>query len=156
MFWSSKGVLKLSHRTAHVALFDTFDDSEVGRLLVDLRTGRFSGEHFDIVAVAEGREPITTMGGVRMVPDAALAELDPSESAVLVLAGGEMWDTGGGHVFVDAAKRFLEAGVRVAAICGATSARPRRRRERLPRAHAGQRWRRIEVSESPPVGLRRS
>jgi putative intracellular protease/amidase len=111
----------LNSRTAHVALFDTFNDSEVGLLLVDLRTGRFTGQPFDIVAIAESREPVTTMGGVRMVPDAALAELDPSRSDVLVLAGGDMWDAGGGQVFVDAATRFLDAGVPVAAICGATA-----------------------------------
>lgn len=111
----------MSNRTAHVALFDTFNDAEVGLLLVDLRTGRFTGEPFDIVAIAEARDPITTMGGVRMVPDAALAELDPSGSDVLVLAGGDMWDAGEGQVFVEAAKRFLEARVPVAAICGATA-----------------------------------
>lgn len=111
----------MSSRTAHLALFDTFNDSEVGLLLVDLRTGRFTGEPFDIVAIAEARDPITTMGGVRMVPDAAVTELDPSESDVLVLAGGDMWDAGGGEVFVETAKRFLEAQVPVAAICGATA-----------------------------------
>jgi putative intracellular protease/amidase len=113
--------LTLSNRTAHVALFDTFNDSEVGLLLVDLRTGRFTGKPFDIVAIAEARAPVTTMGGVRMLPDGVLAELDPSESDVLILAGGDMWDAGGGEVFVDAAKRFLEARVPVAAICGATA-----------------------------------
>jgi putative intracellular protease/amidase len=108
-------------RTAHVALFDSFNDSEVGLLLVDLRTGRFTGERFDVVAVAEARDPITTMGGVRMLPDATLAELDPSTSDVLILAGGDMWDAGGGQVLVDVAERFLEAGAPVAAICGATA-----------------------------------
>ena len=111
----------MSNRTAHVALFDTFNDSEVGLLLVDLRTGRFTDERFDIVAIAGARDPITTMGGVRMLPDATLAELDPSESDVLILAGGDMWDAGGGEILVDAATRFLEAGVPVAAICGATA-----------------------------------
>jgi putative intracellular protease/amidase len=108
-------------RTAHVVLFDTFNDSEVGLLLVDLRTGRFTGEPFEVVAVAEARDPITTMGGVRMMPDAALADVDASRSDLLVLAGGDMWDAGGGQPFVDAAKRFLAARVPVAAICGATA-----------------------------------
>ncbi len=111
----------MPNRIAHVALFDTFNDSEVGLLLVDLRTGRFTGEPFDVVAVAEAHDPITTMGGVRMVPDAVLAELNPSDSDVLVLAGGDMWDAGGGENFVEAAKRFLKARVPVAAICGATA-----------------------------------
>jgi putative intracellular protease/amidase len=61
------------------------------------------------------------MGGVRIVPDAAVAELDPSDSDVLVLAGGDVWDAGRGQAFVDAAQRFLAAGVPVAAICGATA-----------------------------------
>jgi putative intracellular protease/amidase len=111
----------MGNRTAHLALFDTFNDSEVGLLLVDLRTGRFTGERFDVVAVAEARDSITTMGGVRMLPDATVAELDPSGSDLLILAGGDMWDAGGGQAFVELAQRFLEAGVAVAAICGATA-----------------------------------
>ena len=114
-------------RIAHLALFDTFNDSEVGLLLVDLHSGRFTGERFDIVTIAESRHPVTTMGGVRMVPDKLVDDLDPSESAVLVLAGGDMWDAGGGEVFADAARRFLEAGVPVAAICGATAGLARAR-----------------------------
>jgi putative intracellular protease/amidase len=111
----------MSNRTAHVALFDDLNDSEVGHLLVELHTGRFTGERFDVVTVAEGLEPITTMGGVRMVPDALLAGLDPGDSDLLVLPGGDMWDAGGGDAFAAVAERFLDAGVAVAAICGATA-----------------------------------
>lgn len=109
------------NRTAHVGLYDTLADWEVGHLLAELRTGRFTGIRFDIVAVAESLDPITTMGGVHMIPDALIAELDPADSDLLILPGGEMWDIGGGEAFADAARRFLEAGVPVAAICGATA-----------------------------------
>ncbi len=61
------------------------------------------------------------MGGVRMVPDALLADLDPAVSDLLVLPGAQMWDAGGGDAFAAAAGRFLDAGVPVAAICGATA-----------------------------------
>jgi len=54
------------------------------------------------------------------VPDVQLADLDPADSDLLVLAGAEMWDAGGGQSFAAAAQRFLAAGVPVAAICGAT------------------------------------
>jgi putative intracellular protease/amidase len=94
---------------------------EVGHLLAELHTGRFTGTRFDVVTVAESREPITTMGGVRIVPDAQLASLTPSQSELLILPGSEMWDTGGGEAFAAAAGRFLEAGVPVAAICGGTA-----------------------------------
>jgi putative intracellular protease/amidase len=107
--------------TAHVALYDTLADWELGHLLAELRTGRFTGTRFDIVTVAESPEPITSMGGVRMLPDALLADLEPAGSDLLVLAGADMWDAGGGEAFAAAAGRFLDAGVPVAAICGATA-----------------------------------
>jgi putative intracellular protease/amidase len=72
------------------------------------------------VTVAESRESITTMGGVRMLPDMLLGDLDAAESSLLILPGGEMWDTGGGAPFAATAGQFLDAGVPVAAICGAT------------------------------------
>jgi putative intracellular protease/amidase len=111
----------VGNRTAHVALYDDLADWEVGHLLAELRTGRFTGERFDVVTVAASLEPITTMGGVRMVPDALLADLDPSDSDLLVLPGGDMWDAGGGDAFAAVAGRFLDDGVPVAAICGATA-----------------------------------
>jgi putative intracellular protease/amidase len=107
--------------TAHVALYDTLADWEAGHLLAELRTGRFTGTPFEVITVAESLEPITTMGGVRVVPDALLADLDPADSDLLVLAGADLWDAGGGEAFAAAAGRFLDAGVPVAAICGATA-----------------------------------
>ena len=73
------------NRTAHLGLYDTLADWEVGDLLAELRSGRFTGVPFDIVAVAESHEPITTMGGVRMVPD-ALTTGDASAFPVLAEA----------------------------------------------------------------------
>ncbi len=110
-----------AQRIAHVALYDSLADWEVGHLLAELRTGRFTGTPFEVVTVAETTDPITTMGGVRMLPDTTLATLDPAGSALLILPGGEHWDAGGGSAFAEAARRFLTAGVPVAAICGATA-----------------------------------
>jgi putative intracellular protease/amidase len=111
----------MSNLTAHVAVYDTLADWEVGHLLAELRTGRLTGAPFEVVTVAESRDPVTTMGGVRIVPDALLADLDPADSDLLVLPGADMWDAGGGAPFAAVAGRFLDARVPVAAICGATA-----------------------------------
>ena len=108
-------------RTAHLGVYDTLTDSEVGHLLVELHTGRFTGARFDVITVAEANKPITTMGGVTIVPDMLLADLDPAQSDVLILPGAGTWDEGGGGAFAAVAARFLDAGVPVAAICGATA-----------------------------------
>jgi putative intracellular protease/amidase len=110
----------MTNRTAHLAVYPMAAEMEVGHLLAELHTGRFTGVRFDVVTVGESDEPITTMGGVRIVPEALLAELQPADSDLLVLPGAEIWDVGGGEAFAAAARRFLEAGVPVAAICGAT------------------------------------
>lgn len=114
------GILAPMTQRAHVAVYDTLADWETGYLLVELRTGRFTGVPWQVATVAETPGPITTMGGVQVLPEAVLSDLDPADSGLLVLAGAQMWDAGGGQVWVDAARRFLEAGVPVAAICGAT------------------------------------
>ena len=114
-------MLSMSTSTAHVAIYNALADWEVGYLLVELRTGRFTGKPWNIVTVAESREPITTMGGVRILPDMLLDDLDPASSNLLILPGGEFWDAGGGGPFTKTPERFLDAGVPVAAICGATA-----------------------------------
>jgi putative intracellular protease/amidase len=106
--------------TAHVGIYDTYADWEIGHLLVELRTGRFTGTPVDVFTVAESLEPVTSMGGLRVLPDVLLADLDPAASNLLILPGAGIWDADGGHAFAAAAERFLDAGVPVAAICGAT------------------------------------
>jgi putative intracellular protease/amidase len=111
----------MNERKAHLGLYEGFAEMEVGHLLAELHTGRFTGTGFGLVAVADSPEPVMSMGGVTTVPDALLAELEPAGSDLLILPGAEMWDAGGGGAFAAAARRFLDAGVPVAAICGATA-----------------------------------
>jgi putative intracellular protease/amidase len=108
-------------KTAYVAVYDTWADWEIGYLLVELRTGRFTGEPWTVVTVAESADPVVTMGGMRVVPDVTIADVVPEQGDLLVLAGSAQWDTGGGEAFAKLAAQFLEAGVPVAAICGATA-----------------------------------
>jgi hypothetical protein len=74
------------NRTAHLGLYDTLPDWEVGHLLAELRSGRFTGVRFAVVSVGESLEPITTMGGVRMLPDALIGDLKRADSD-LITAG---------------------------------------------------------------------
>jgi putative intracellular protease/amidase len=111
----------MTERRIHLAIYDSYVDCEVGHVLAELHSGRFTGTAFEVVTVAETLEPIKTMGGVTVVPDILLADLDPRRSDLLIMPGAEMWDAGGGNAFAAAAARFLDAGTPVAAICGATA-----------------------------------
>ena len=108
--------------TVHVAVFDTLADWEIGYATAHIRRDQWQREpgRYSITTVGPTREPVTTMGGLRITPDIALEELRPEASAMLILAGGDRWAGESMAGFRTAARRFIAAGVPVAAICGAT------------------------------------
>ncbi|WP_433269788.1 DJ-1/PfpI family protein [Actinosynnema sp. CS-041913] len=112
----------MTTQTVHLALYDTLADWEFGYATARINSPAFQQVpgRYQVKTVAETLDPITTMGGVRMLPDLTLADLDPADSAMLILPGAESWVDGGNAAFAKAARRWLEAGVPVAAICGGT------------------------------------
>ncbi|MPY93968.1 MAG: glutamine amidotransferase [Acidimicrobiia bacterium] len=110
-------------RTVHLAVYDTLADWEVGHATAHINNGNWQREPGGsrVRTVGEARRPVTTMGGMTIVPDLALDELDPADSAMLILPGADTWLSGGNGAFAAKAADFLATGVPVAAICGATA-----------------------------------
>lgn len=101
----------------HLAVYDTLADWETG-----YTTAFLAQNGYRVRTVGPEREPVTSMGGLRVQPDLALAELRPEDSALLILPGAGLWDAGDDLApFARAARAFLDAEVPVAAICGATA-----------------------------------
>src|SRR5262249_20778861 len=63
---------------------------------------------------------ITTMAGLKVVPDLALDEVKAENSALLILPGGDMWQEQAQAAVESLLRRFHEREVPVAAICTAT------------------------------------
>ncbi|NRQ40593.1 glutamine amidotransferase [Nonomuraea sp. NN258] len=111
-------------RIVHHAVYDTLADWETGHAIAHLRSGRYMREPggFEVVTVGLTSEPIVTMGGIRITPDITLDRLTPADSGLLILPGADLWDMGEELApFAAKAGEFLDAGVPVAAICGATA-----------------------------------
>ncbi|MFI6298465.1 type 1 glutamine amidotransferase family protein [Nonomuraea sp. NPDC050790] len=109
-------------KTVHHAVYSTLADWETGHATTHLRNGVWHREPggFEIVVVGETLDPITTAGGLRIVPDITLDQLSPQDSALLILPGADTWVSGELDGFGRKAKEFVAAGVPVAGICGAT------------------------------------
>ncbi|GGO42644.1 DJ-1/PfpI family protein [Streptomyces lasiicapitis] len=104
-------------RTVHLAVYNTLADWETG-----YATAYLARAGHELRTVATTREPVTTAGGVRIQPDLTIDELRAEDSELLILPGADLWDTGDSLApFARAARAFLDAGVPVAAICGATA-----------------------------------
>ena len=112
----------MSTETIHIGIYDTWADWEAGYAIAHLASGDWNseGKQYRVVTVAETDHQVTTKGGLRLTPDITIRELEPTDSDMLILPGADTWLTGQNVAFVVAAARFLDAGVPVAAICGAT------------------------------------
>jgi putative intracellular protease/amidase len=106
----------------HLAVYDTLADWEPGFAIAHLNKPMWhkTPGRFSVSTVGPSLEPITTSGGVRILPDVVLAELKPEDSAMLILPGNDFFATEAYVPFTEKAREFLDAGVPVAAICGAT------------------------------------
>jgi putative intracellular protease/amidase len=114
----------MTQQTVHLFVFDTLADWEASYAIAGINRPPMpeAAGRYRVRTVGVTREPVTTMGGVRVLPDLTLEELEPAESAMLILPGGDAWDAGELTEVLPYVARFREAGVPVAAICGATAA----------------------------------
>lgn len=113
-------------RAIHIVIFDGFADWEPAHALAELR--RWGKRTIRTVGFDDN--PVVSMGGLRVIPDVTLASVRPEDVELLILPGGDLWQT-------DAYPRsavetliaaLLAAETPVAAICGGTVA--------MARAHA--------------------
>ena len=111
-------------RYLNLALLDTLADWEVGYLTA--YTGRTEHQRqpgaITLRTVGLTTDPVRTVGGLTLLPDASIEELRPEDSAMLVLPGADTWAEPAQGAWLDRTREFLDAGVPVAAICGATFA----------------------------------
>jgi putative intracellular protease/amidase len=107
-------------RAVHVVVFDGFADWEPAHALAELRRwGKRT-----VRTAGFTNEPVISMGGLRVVPDVQLADVRPESVELLILPGGDLWESGLYpqsmlHGLVTA---LLSEGVPVAGICAGTIA----------------------------------
>jgi putative intracellular protease/amidase len=112
-------------RTAvHLFVFDTMADWEAAFAVAAINNPQFQAAPglYRVLTVGLTRQAVTTMGGIRIQPDAALNEISPAASSMLILSGGQSWESEVNAAAIDMARRFIAHCVPVAAICAATLA----------------------------------
>ncbi|WP_348623277.1 type 1 glutamine amidotransferase family protein [Paenibacillus peoriae] len=109
--------------TVYLYVFDTMADWEIGYLTAELNSGRYYKKGLvpsKIVTVGMEKTPVTTMGGLKILPDITLDECSIESTDTLILPGGDTWTETIHQPILKIAERCLEEGIWVAAICGAT------------------------------------
>ncbi len=112
-------------KTVYIYVQDTLADWEAGYAMAELHSGRFfrlAAAPLRLKTCALSRELVTTMGGLRLLPDLTVDEICLIDAAMLILPGGDGWLNLQNEMILEKAAAFLAAEIPVAAICAATVA----------------------------------
>jgi putative intracellular protease/amidase len=106
------------NKLVYLLVFDGLADWEPALALCAIR----NSYKFEVVTVGFTKHTIKTMGGLKLIPDLTLDEIDPEQAAILILPGGDLWEKQTFENLTSLLRRLRELQVPVAAICGATLA----------------------------------
>ena len=112
----------MKKKTVYLFVFDGFADWEPAYALVGIN----KSEAYAVKTIAIDKSPVRSMGGVSIfpdldfLPDTDLKDIDPSNTAILILPGGGAWEEKTNQSIAPLVVHCIENGIPVAAICGAT------------------------------------
>jgi putative intracellular protease/amidase len=111
-------------RDIYVFVFDGMADWEAAFAIAGINNPQFQRQpgRYRVVTVGSTSNPVTSMGGMRILPDISVSEIEILRAAMLILPGGDLWTADNCADILEVARRFRIRGVPVAAICGATLA----------------------------------
>ncbi|RAU93880.1 type 1 glutamine amidotransferase family protein [Paenibacillus sp. YN15] len=111
------------NRTVYLYVFDTMSDWEIGYVAAELNSGRYFRQGLAparIITVGIEKTPVTTMGGLKIIPDLTVEECSIKSADALILPGGHTWTEAIHLPILKMAEMCVKEGIVVGAICGAT------------------------------------
>ncbi len=103
---------------AYLLIFDGMADWEAAYALCEINK---SGK-YEVVTVGFSAAPVSTMGGLRIVPEATIKDVNPDEACILIMPGGDMWEQSTEEEITILLRSLNARQVPIGAICGATLA----------------------------------
>jgi putative intracellular protease/amidase len=101
---------------AYVFVFNGLADWEPALALCEIRK---SGK-YEVLTAGHSREAVVTMGGLNVVPDIAMDEIEARETAIFIVPGGNRWEEGPDQKVHDLLRRLHAEEILIGALCAAT------------------------------------
>ncbi|HVG20231.1 MAG TPA: DJ-1/PfpI family protein [Blastocatellia bacterium] len=103
-------------KKAYLLVFDGLADWETALALCEIN----KKDDIDVITVGPSMEPVTTMGGVKIIPDAVIEDVDARRACIFIAPGGDMWEQEADERIISLFGRLHGEGVTIGAVCGAT------------------------------------
>ena len=100
-----------------IFLFNGFSDWEIAYLTPEIK----KSEAFDLIYFSKDGSPVHSMGGLQVMPNVALPEINANNVDMLILPGGTAWEKGKNNEIDHLTKSLFAEGRTIAAICAATT-----------------------------------
>lgn len=110
-------------KKVYLYVFNTMADWEIGYLTAELNSRRYfkkDSSNLKVITMGITKDPIVTMGGIRVIPDMTVDEFSLENTSMLILPGGNTWMDSAHEKIISKIKECLDKKITVAAICGAT------------------------------------
>jgi putative intracellular protease/amidase len=106
-------------KAVYLLVVDGYADWEPAHAVAELRR---EGQ-YRIETVGVSSAPVTSMGGIRVLPSKTVTQVEPADIAVFILPGGDRWENAPIEPELEQLLTRLDReGIPIAAICGATVA----------------------------------
>lgn len=104
-------------KSCYIYLFDGFSDWEIAYLTPEIQ----KSETCRLVYFSKDGKTVRSMGGMQVVADKSISELDCADMDMLILPGGAMWAQNVDKEIVALITKLNEKHKSIAAICAATA-----------------------------------
>lgn len=107
----------------YIYVLDTMADWELGWVLSAMSVAdELKEQQYQIQFVSATKAAITTIGGMKIIPECTIEDLEDSACAALLLPGAQDWTSEKHQAILKKVESYLNDGKIVGAICGATLA----------------------------------
>ncbi|EJE7234023.1 glutamine amidotransferase [Clostridium sporogenes] len=109
----------------YLYILESMAEWEVGYILQAISMESMlkkQNREFVIKTVSTSKNPIKTIGGLTITSDCLLDEMDENNMVALLLPGAESWNSEENNQILEKALSYIDKGILVGAICGATLA----------------------------------
>lgn len=110
-------IFSMGRKKVLLFVFDGFADWEPAYALPEINK---SGSH-QVLTFALTKEPVQSMGGLRVIPDYCLEDIGEEDTALLILPGGTAWEEKKLREITKVVQKFNQSKIPIAAICAATT-----------------------------------
>ena len=107
----------MTNKKVYIFLFDGFADGEISYVTPHLQ----KSEKYELATVSLTGQNVKSMGGLQVISNYRLSDINYENSAMFILPGGDAWERKELPEVIPFIQNLAQRQIPIAAICGATT-----------------------------------